>query len=276
MPRSLRQRDRAVAVGGHREIGGLVAGLEGSSGDLSFSLVACRIFAGLRHAPRRQSCGPDDQPVVPGTHARAGGSHICVEPGEVNRAGAARQGRAGRAGQRRRVRQRPRTTAPSSAAQMAQQGERLAQLAHRPAAAVRRPRRARRAPRRSRAAAPRGARAASRSIRYCTMNSRSTSPPRRLRRSHGEGRGCLLGDAAAHVGDIGEEPPPVARRGQRRRDRRRDPLAQRAGRRRSAAPGSAPCAPRSRPIRADSWAKAARLDAIGPDSPDGRSRMSTS
>ena len=36
-----------------------------------------------------------------------------------------------------------------------------------------------------------------------------------------------FGDAAAHVGDFGDEPLLVARRGQRRRDRRGDTLAQR-------------------------------------------------
>ena len=61
-------------------------------------------------------------------NAGAGGSHICVEPGEVNRAGAARQRRAGRAGQRRRVRhalEQQRKQGP----QMTQQGKRIAQLA---------------------------------------------------------------------------------------------------------------------------------------------------
>ena len=100
-----------------------------------------------------------------------------------------------------------------------------------------------------------GLAAASRSIRYCAMNSRSISPPRRLRKSQGDGRGCSSAmrrrmsatSATSRSGSRGWRSAAV--------DRRRRSAGTAPRRRRPGARGSAPCVPRSRPTRAGNASK---------------------
>ena len=90
----------------------------------------------------------------------------------------------------------------------------------------------------------------------------------------------FVGDPPAHVGDIDDEPvgsrriASVAAGGDRDLDLATEPQHRRHHRLRA---GQGPCVPRS---KTEIWrwycAKCVRLVAIGPDAPDGRSRMSTS
>ena len=203
-----------------------------------------------RRVPPRPRAGSVDQPLVPEAHPLAGGRHIALRAGRSqSRRRSAPSVAAGRRRPASPRRARRRTAAPAARANAAA-GSAPRPARARLAAAVRRPLRAPRSPRPDRHAAARARAAASRSSRYCTMNSRSISPPGRLRRSHGDGAGWASAMRRRMSATSTSSRSGSRCAGQRRPDRGGDAFAQGRDRRRSAAPGSAPCAPRSRPLRA--------------------------
>ena len=265
----LRQLHLPVAVGGSGEIRRLLRRRR-----RSFRLLPRRFLPRAAFRPSAPA-GPSIRRSYQARTRSQAAVHIAFEPGEVNRAGAARQAGAGRAGQHRRVAARRRTAARS-------------RLAHAAAECS--------ASRSSRAPCG-GSTPASPSAAIVSAGSRtSRSGPRRGVAQHQvlghefeveqAARQVLAsptaparawrGDAVAHVGDIAQQPLRVARPAERARTMRRQPLGTGRRRRRSGAPGSAPCAPMSRPTSRWYCAKPASRSRSARRRPEGRSRMSTS
>ena len=97
------------------------------------------------------------------------------------------------------------------------------------------------------------------------MNSISTRPPRRCFSVPERRPPVLLGDAPAHVGDIGDEPVGIARPRQHARAIAAiDRSAERRRARRRRGRASAPYAPRSRRARRDSGGRLRGSVASGP------------